>query len=93
MYALWLFPAANFGEFLFLGNSVNKVVAYLYLLRAVPGAPTYGFKVALVVDPQGVVSTFGLAEAASDERPIGDALLACDRHQLYLADKGFTAVE
>ena len=53
----------------------------------------YGFKVALVVDPQGVVSTFGLAEAASDERPIGDALLACDRHQLYLADKGFTAVE
>ena len=36
----------------------------------------YGFKVALVVDPQGVVSAFGLAEAASDERPIGDALLA-----------------
>src|SRR5215208_1727835 len=35
----------------------------------------YGFKVALVVDPQGVVSAFGLAEAASDERPIGDALL------------------
>ena len=53
----------------------------------------YGFKVALVVDPQGVVSTFGLAEAASDERPIGDALLACDRHELYLADKGFTGVE
>jgi hypothetical protein len=23
-----------------LGNSVNKVVAYLYLVRAVPGAPT-----------------------------------------------------
>ena len=53
----------------------------------------YGFKVALVVDPQGVVSTFGLAEAASDERPIGDALLASDRHEVYLADKGFTAVE
>ena len=35
----------------------------------------YGFKVALVVDPQGVVSAFGLAEAASEERPIGDALL------------------
>src|SRR5215203_3207919 len=35
----------------------------------------YGFKVALVVDPQGVVSAFGLAEAASGERPIGDALL------------------
>ena len=33
----------------------------------------YGFKVALVVDPKGVVSAFGLAPAASDERPIGDA--------------------
>ena len=53
----------------------------------------YGFKVALVVDPQGVVSAFGLAEAASDERPIGDALLAEDRHEVYLADKGFTGVE
>jgi Transposase DDE domain len=53
----------------------------------------YGFKVALVVDPQGVVTAFGLAEAASDERPIGDALLASDRHEVYLADKGFTAVE
>jgi len=53
----------------------------------------YGFKVALVVDPQGVVSAFGLAEAASDERPIGDALLAEDRHEAYLADKGFTGVE
>ncbi len=27
----------------------------------------YGFKVALVMDPQGVVSAFGLALAASDE--------------------------
>jgi Transposase DDE domain len=53
----------------------------------------YGFKVALVVDPQGVVSAFGLAEAASDERPIGDALLAEDRHEAYLADKGFTVME
>jgi hypothetical protein len=53
----------------------------------------YGFKVALVVDAQGVVSAFGLAEAASDERPIGDALLAEDRHEAYLADKGFTGVE
>jgi hypothetical protein len=53
----------------------------------------YGFKVALVVDPQGVLSAFGLAEAASDERPIGDALLACDGHEVYLlADKGFTGV-
>jgi hypothetical protein len=30
----------------------------------------YGFKVALVVNPEGVVSAFGLAPAASDERPI-----------------------
>jgi hypothetical protein len=40
----------------------------------------YGFKVALVVDPQGVVTAFGLAPANCDERPIGDALLAEDRH-------------
>jgi hypothetical protein len=53
----------------------------------------YGFKVALVVDPQGVVSAFGLAPAASDERPIGDALIASDRYGAYLADKGFTGVE
>jgi Transposase DDE domain len=53
----------------------------------------YGFKVALVVDPKGVVSAFGLAPAASDERPIGDALLAEDRHEAYLADKGFSAVD
>ena len=53
----------------------------------------YGFKVALVVDPEGVVTAFGLAPAASDERPIGDALIASDRHEAYLADKGFTGVE
>ncbi len=53
----------------------------------------YGFKVALVVDPEGVITAFGLAPAASDERPIGDALIAFDRHGAYLADKGFTAVE
>jgi Transposase DDE domain len=53
----------------------------------------YGFKVALVVDPEGVVSAFGLAPAASDERPIGDALIASDRYDAYLADKGFTGVE
>ncbi len=44
----------------------------------------YGFKVALVVDPQGVVSAFGLAPAASDERPIGDALVDSDRYEAYL---------
>jgi Transposase DDE domain len=53
----------------------------------------YGFKVALVVDPEGVVSAFGLAPAASDERPIGEALLAEDRHDAYLADKGFSALD
>jgi len=53
----------------------------------------YGFKVALVVEPEGVVSAFGLAPAASDERPIGDALIASDRYEAYLADKGFTGVE
>jgi hypothetical protein len=53
----------------------------------------YGFKVALVVDPDGVITAFGLAPAASDERPIGEALLASDRYGAYLADKGFTGVE
>jgi len=53
----------------------------------------YGFKVALVVDPKGVVSAFGLAPAASDERPIGEALIDSDRYDAYLADKGFTGVE
>lgn len=53
----------------------------------------YGFKVALVVDSDGVITAFGLAEAASDERPIGDALIASDRHDAYLADKGFTGIE
>ena len=53
----------------------------------------YGFKVALVVDPKGVVSAFGLAPAASDERPIGEALIAEDLHDTYLADKGFTGLE
>jgi hypothetical protein len=52
----------------------------------------YGFKVALVVDPNGVITAFGLAEASSDERPIGEALVASDRHEAYLADKGFTGV-
>jgi hypothetical protein len=53
----------------------------------------YGFKAALVVDPQGVITAFGLAPAASDERPIGEALVASDRYGAYLADKGFTGVE
>lgn len=49
----------------------------------------YGFKVALAVTPAGVVTAFGLAPAACDERPIGDALVAADRFGCYLADKGF----
>jgi len=53
----------------------------------------YGFKVALVVDPEGIITAFGLAPAASDERPIGEALLASDRHGAYLADKGFAGIE
>jgi hypothetical protein len=53
----------------------------------------YGFKAALVVDPEGVITAFGLAGAASEERPIGEALIACDRYDAYLADKGFTGVE
>jgi hypothetical protein len=53
----------------------------------------YGFKVALVVDPDGVITTFGLAPAASDERPIGEALVVSDRYGAYLADKGFTGVK
>ncbi|HEY6712784.1 MAG TPA: transposase, partial [Rubrobacter sp.] len=53
----------------------------------------YGLKVALVVDPEGVITAFGLAGAASDQRPIGDALIASDRYGAYLADKGFTGVE
>jgi hypothetical protein len=53
----------------------------------------YGFKAALVVDPEGVITAFGLAGAASDERPIGEALIASDRYDAYLADKGFTGVE
>jgi hypothetical protein len=52
----------------------------------------YGFKVALSVTPAGVISAFGLAPAACDERPIGDALIAAERHDAYLADKGYAAV-
>jgi hypothetical protein len=53
----------------------------------------YGFKVALSVSPEGIITAFFLAPAACDERPIGDALIARDRHGAYLADKGFSSVE
>lgn len=53
----------------------------------------YGFKVALSVSPEGVILAFGLAEASSDERPIGEFLMASDGHDAFLADKGFSSVE
>ena len=52
----------------------------------------YGFKVALAVSPEGVITSFGVGEAASDERPIGDWIIRQDRHGTYLADKGFSSV-
>jgi hypothetical protein len=52
----------------------------------------YGFKVGLTVSPQGVITAFGVGEAASDERPIGDWIIRQDRHEVYLADKGFSSV-
>lgn len=52
----------------------------------------YGFKVALSVNPEGVIMAFGLAEANSDERPIGEFLIASDGHNAFLADKGFSSV-
>lgn len=53
----------------------------------------YGFKVALSVSPEGVITAFGLAEANSDERPIGEFLISSDRHDTFLADKGFSSVK
>ena len=53
----------------------------------------YGFKVALSVSPEGIIFAFGLAEASSDERPIGEFLVASDGHDAFLADKGFSSVE
>lgn len=50
----------------------------------------YGFKVALSVSPEGVVTAFGLAPANCDDRPIGEFLLISDGHHAYLADKGFS---
>lgn len=53
----------------------------------------YGFKVALSVSPEGVITSFGLAEANCDERPVSEFLVELDGHDTYLADKGFSAVE
>jgi hypothetical protein len=51
----------------------------------------YGFKVALSVSPEGVVTAFGLAPASCDERPIGEFLIRSDSHDAFLADKGFSS--
>jgi hypothetical protein len=44
-----------------------------------------------VVDPEGVITAFGLAAAASEERPIGEALLASASlrppHSLHLSGR------
>src|SRR5215217_6591774 len=53
----------------------------------------YGFKVALSVSAEGVVTSFGLVEANCDERPVGEFLVSGDCHHSYLADKGFSSVE
>jgi hypothetical protein len=53
----------------------------------------YGFKVALCVTPEGVITAFALAPANCDERPIGEFLVALDGHDGYLADKGFSSLE
>jgi hypothetical protein len=52
----------------------------------------YGFKVALTVSPEGLITAFGVGEAASDERPIGDWIIRQDRHGTYLVDKGFSSI-
>jgi hypothetical protein len=52
----------------------------------------YGFKVALSVTPEGIVTAFGLAPANCDERPIGEFLIASDGHNAFLADKGFSSL-
>lgn len=53
----------------------------------------YGFKVGLSITPEGVITTFCLAEACADERPIGDFLIQEDGHTAYLADKGFSSID
>ena len=47
---------------------------------------------ALSVNPEGVITAFGLAPANTDERPIGDFLVASDGHDAVLADKGYSSL-
>ena len=49
----------------------------------------YGFKVGLITDPAGVITSFGVAPGNAAERQVGDGLLATDGFDAYLADKGF----
>jgi hypothetical protein len=49
--------------------------------------------VGLAVTPEGVITTFCLAEASADERPIGEGPIRENGHAAYLADKGFTSVQ
>lgn len=49
----------------------------------------YGFKLGIIADPDGVITSFGVASANAGERKVGDALLAEDGFPAYLADKGF----
>lgn len=53
----------------------------------------YGFKLALAVSPPGVVTAFGLAPANCPERPAADAVIAADRFETYLADKGIASAD
>jgi len=53
----------------------------------------YGFKVALSVTSEGIVTALGSAPPNCDERPIGEFLVASDGHDAFLADKGFSSVE
>jgi Transposase DDE domain len=52
----------------------------------------YGLKVGLSVSPEGVITTFCLAEASADERPVAEILIHKERHAAYLAEKGFASV-
>ena len=52
----------------------------------------YGFKVALVVSQEGVITAFFLAPANSDERPIGEAIIEEDHHGSSHANKGFSSL-
>ena len=45
------------------------------------------------MSPEGVVTTFGLAPANCNERPIGEFLVSSDGHDTFLADKGFSSVK